>query len=259
MNQKQKEYFREYYARKYREEFKPAYDAFIKLYPFDLTDLPDERWLPVPYCADYQLSNYGRTKSTKNGIVKILKPCVGTNGYLSVNLSKDGKAKMHSVHALVATLFIPNPESEPEVNHLHGRFNNHVNSLEWATPAENIQHAVATGLNVAAQGCDDDNAKFKVEADILYIRDNPDGLTREQLAEMFNTTPQTIGKIQMGKRYVNCGGTIREPQKRRLPPEERELVRKLYIKGSSEFGSYALAKLFNCDPRTIRRIVNGRS
>lgn len=259
MRKRNKEKEREYKRRRYEEIFKPAYDAFIKLYPFDTTDLPDEVWLPVPDYADYHESNYGRTKSTKNGKVTIRKPLLHKDGYLYVDLCKDGTQKDFSVARLVATCFIPNPDLKPEVNHLHGRFNNFVDCLEWATSAENSKHAFAAGLNVAAQGTDVYNAAVKDEAKILYIRNNPDNLTIYQLAEMFNTTPTTISEIQLGKKYANCGGQIREPQKRRyLTDEEKAEIRRLYVKGSSEFGSYALARIFGCSQPYILKIVHAQ-
>lgn len=255
MNQKQKEYI----ERRYREVFKPAYDEWIKLYPLTLEDLPGEVWVTVPEFADYHESNFGRTKRFyKNGNVKILKPCLGKRGYLTVQLCKDGKHKSFRVNRLVATLFIPNPDNKPEVNHLAGRFNNFVDCLEWATKAENIQHAYDSGLQVAAKGTDVYNAAVKDEADIIYIRENPDRLTQEQLADMFNCDQTTISNVQLGLAYANCGGTIREPKCKPLPEETKAEIRRLYVPYSREFGSYALARMFNCGKTTIRRIVNAQ-
>ncbi len=55
------------------------------------------------------------------------------------------------VHRLVAKQFIPNPDNKPCVNHIDGEdtLDNHVDNLEWATVAENGQHAHDTGLNTS--------------------------------------------------------------------------------------------------------------
>ena len=67
--------------------------------------------------------------------------------YLSVSRTIKKKQKHFTVHRLVATAFIPNPENKPQVNHLDGNgHNNHVSNLEWATAKENSRHAFDSGL-----------------------------------------------------------------------------------------------------------------
>lgn len=50
------------------------------------------------------------------------------------------------VHRAVASAYLPNPHGKPHVNHIDGdRQNNNVRNLEWATPSENMLHAVSMG------------------------------------------------------------------------------------------------------------------
>ena len=64
-----------------------------------------------------------------------------------VELWKDNKRVVRMIHRLVAETFIPNPDGKPQVNHKDGnRMNNSVENLEWATCAENSEHAYRTGL-----------------------------------------------------------------------------------------------------------------
>lgn len=64
--------------------------------------------------------------------------------YHSVSAMVDGKQKHFYVHRLVGIAFIENPLNKPQINHIDGNgYNNHVSNLEWATPAENRQHALA--------------------------------------------------------------------------------------------------------------------
>lgn len=68
-------------------------------------------------------------------------------GYKELQLN-GGTRRYTGVHRLVAETFIPNPENKPFVNHIDGNgLNNHIDNLEWCTPAENSKHARDTGLD----------------------------------------------------------------------------------------------------------------
>lgn len=69
------------------------------------------------------------------------------NGYLRCTLWIDGKAKTICQHRILAEMFIPNPENKAQVNHINGiKTDNRLENLEWATPSENMIHAIAMGL-----------------------------------------------------------------------------------------------------------------
>ena len=110
-----------------------------------------EQWKPVKGFENYEVSNMGNIKSlnymhTKE--TKILRLCKDKDGYLRVNLYKNGKRYAKLVHRLVAQTFIPNPENKPQVNHIDGdKTNNTVDNLEWVTVKENQQHAYNAGLH----------------------------------------------------------------------------------------------------------------
>jgi hypothetical protein len=119
-----------------------------------LTDIDGEKWIPVSgYESFYMVSNYGRIKSLKrpskkscNSVRdKILKQMFRSKGvhYLKVSISPTGvKAKTKSVHILIATSFILNPNNKPQVNHKNCiKYHNWVGNLEWNTALENIRHS----------------------------------------------------------------------------------------------------------------------
>lgn len=99
--------------------------------------LPNEVWSPVKgYEGLYAVSSMGRVKNLRTG--KILKPSKTKNGYLKVNLWKNGKCKQTRVHRLVAEAFLGNPGNKPCVNHLDEvKTSNHYSNLEFCTHKEN--------------------------------------------------------------------------------------------------------------------------
>ena len=93
---------------------------------------------------NYQVSNFGQILSlnyNRSGKSKLLKLGKNTQGYLQVQLSKNGKRKTFRVNRLVAETFISNPDNLPEVNHKdEDKTNNSVENLEWVTKKENCNH-----------------------------------------------------------------------------------------------------------------------
>ena len=94
-----------------------------------------EEWRPVVgYEGLYEVSNLGRIKSLGNDKTrkeKILSQYENKNGYLYVNLCKDGKVKNCRVNRLVGNAFIENPNNYPCYNHK--------NEIKTDNRAENLE------------------------------------------------------------------------------------------------------------------------
>ena len=111
-----------------------------------------EIWKDIEgYEGLYQISNMGRVKSVERmkwcgkGYYKtperILKARKTKNGYLLVNLWKDGKIKSYYIHRLVAQAFLDNPDNLPEVNHIdQDKTNNKVENLEFCDRSYNVNY-----------------------------------------------------------------------------------------------------------------------
>lgn len=99
--------------------------------------MENEIWKTIENYPDYQISNMGRVKSLnygRTGKERVLKQGIDKYGYFRVNLYKDKKRKHFSVHRLVATAFIPNPQNLPCVNHKdENPQNNCASNLEHCT------------------------------------------------------------------------------------------------------------------------------
>lgn len=181
-----------------------------------------EIWKDIEgYEGLYQVSTYGRVKclpkdvvSTKHGHIRHyperIAKTFNRNGYLSVELSKNGKRKKFTVHRLVAVAFINNPVNKPQVNHIDGnKLNNSVSNLEWATPKENIDHAYENGLKVAPEGNDhwsrtkrDRVSRKLTENDVREIKNRlKNGERQKDIAKDFNVFKSTISKINIGETW----------------------------------------------------------
>lgn len=110
-----------------------------------------EIWKDIPsYEGYYQASTLGHIRSSDRLIHKkenrrgtlidvsqplkgrILKPSLGTHGYLGVGLSKNGKRETHTVHSLISRTFLEKPEGKYEVSHKNGnRLDNRLSNLQW--------------------------------------------------------------------------------------------------------------------------------
>ena len=108
----------------------------------------EEEWRDViGYEGIYQVSNMGRVRRVSGGPGArpghTLNPNRDNNGYLLVNLCRNGRGTSLRIHSLVCQAFHGHPpDSSYEVNHKNGkRGDNRVSNLEWVTYSENLMHA----------------------------------------------------------------------------------------------------------------------
>lgn len=93
----------------------------------------------------YQINENGEVLNVKTGKLRSLR--VKKNGYIDVDLYKNGEVQWKRVHVLVAEAFIPNPENYPIVMHKdNNKANNHVSNLKWGTISQNTKDAYDDGL-----------------------------------------------------------------------------------------------------------------
>ena len=150
------------------------------------------------YEGIYQVSNVGLVKrlariiNRSNGRIlilqeKLLSTRVDKYGYICVSLQKDNKRKSYTIHRLVMQAFSIDMPKET-INHKDGnKKNNNIENLEWATPKENIRHAIKHKLRI------------KRTKRVIRIRNNVATIykSRNDAAKYNNKTPSQISN------YIN--------------------------------------------------------
>jgi hypothetical protein len=176
-----------------------------------------ERWLPVQgYEGIYEVSDLGRVRSLDRQVQnmgkidqvsgQVLAACKAGKGYLFVKLCRDGGHRRFYVHRLVATAFLP-PSEAPFVNHIDSvKTNNVAANLEWVTPKQNTQHAIAAGkfaiAHVNGQTLAINNparAKKLTAEDVESIRSAcAAGERQADIGSRFGITQGMVSKIKRG-------------------------------------------------------------
>ncbi len=176
-----------------------------------------ERWTDITdFEGIYQVSSMGRIKrlpfEVTNPLTKTLSTFPGgvlspyldkRTGYLLVALCDKTTKKREAVHRLVARAHVPNPDNKPWVNHKKGiKTDNRASQLEWATPAENSQHAWSTGLITHAKGEAWYNSKLK-EREVFEIREkySPNNYTYKMLSQEYGVNTSSIMAIVKHKNW----------------------------------------------------------
>jgi hypothetical protein len=166
-----------------------------------------ERWRAVvDYEGLYEVSDQGRVKSLPRATTRggILKPIpYGTLGHLRVNLSKDGKARLHFVHTLVLTAFVgPRPEGK-EGCHYPDRdpTNNRLGNLMWGTRLENMMHKTIHGTHPDRRGENHPLAKLSDSKIAFIFECSRAGNSQKYIALTLGVDPSEISRVLSGKRW----------------------------------------------------------
>jgi Bacterial DNA polymerase III alpha NTPase domain/Bacterial DNA polymerase III alpha subunit finger domain/HNH endonuclease/NUMOD4 motif len=143
-------------------------------------------------------NGYGRNSGRTYG-GSVMKQKIQKNGYVSIQLCKNGVRKTRLVHAIVAQSFIPSLEGKQFVNHRNGiKTDNRADNLEWVTSSENMKHAYAMGLGnhehcIGVKSC---KAVLDESQVINIIKKNKAGnMSQRKLAEEYGVSIGCISGI----------------------------------------------------------------
>lgn len=124
----------------------------------------EEIWKVVENFPNYEVSNLGRIRSKKHGIMK---PQKTVYGYLSVVLYARQRfaptlVKAATIHRLVMHAFNPiENETEMQVNHIdYDRTNNKLSNLEWVSASQNCRRKRPKEKFYNSIGCYDELGNY---------------------------------------------------------------------------------------------------
>ena len=110
----------------------------------------EEIWKKIDGYDNYFVSSEGKVRNDKTG--RILKVRSNKEGYLRVNLCKNGKMTTFTIHRLVAQAFLPNPKNLPCVDHINTIKNdNRMDNLRWCSQKGNCNNPLSRINNSKAQ------------------------------------------------------------------------------------------------------------
>lgn len=90
----------------------------------------------VGFEGSYSIEEDGRVFSLKRKIY--LAARADRDGYMRVNLYKNGKMYTRFIHRLLAEAYIPNPDNLPHIDHIDRNVkNNALSNLRWASRETN--------------------------------------------------------------------------------------------------------------------------
>lgn len=150
---------------------------------------------PVPEFDGYFITQKGKLFS-----VTELTPFEDEDGYVRVNMYRNGKIKRPAVHNLLAKTFLPLPKAEQTlVRHLDGNKKNlDLANLAWGTQKDNGEDKARHG---SVKG--EKNPKAKLTAvDVAVIKKLLQYMTIREVADKFPSVSQsTIEAISCGQNW----------------------------------------------------------
>ena len=159
-----------------------------------------EIWKQVKDFPMYDVSNKGQVRSRQMGYLHLLKPGLGSNGYLSVVLSHNLKPSTKNIHSLVLETFISSCPNGFIANHKNGiKINNYVYNLEWVTYSQNLEHAIKKGLKNPPPNIGEANGNSKLKnGDVWLIKKLLwFEVSHRAIAKMFLIAKSTITYINL--------------------------------------------------------------
>lgn len=163
-------------------------------------DTIQAQWKPIGGFENYSVSNTGLVMNTKTG--KLLKPKIAKTGYYCVSLCKPGIQKTSSVHRLVATAFIPNPNNLRTVDHINtNKLDNRVENLRWLSLEDNVRFYRTEQIPEEER----ERISNATRKRVVCIETGKVYKSLTEAGKAFNVTHTSISQCANGKSQTSCG------------------------------------------------------
>ena len=209
----------------------------------------------------YLVSNYGRIYNIDSQT--FINGYSDKNGYNRVvlRLSNRERGISQGVHRLMLLAFDGIPENKDMVpNHIDGIKNHNVlSNLEWATPAENAQHALKTGLHDTYDENSPNNKLTENQVRQICKLIESGKYHDTEIAKMFNVSYTNISDIHNGVIWgwlsKDYDMSIKTPAKKFLEKDIRNICEDI---ASGKLYIYEIAKKYNTSEAEIIAIKAGK-
>ena len=153
-------------------------------------------WKVSDLYPNYEVSDQGEVRNAKTKRLLSLNKRI--RGYVYVHLHQDGKSKVVTVHRLIASAFIPNPNNLETVNHINYiKDDNRVENLEWMSYSENSgnknPHKIIVGKQIE---------QLDLNGNILAEFDSISQAARELHINRGSINQVCLGKLKTAGGYI---------------------------------------------------------
>ena len=157
-------------------------------------------WKVSDLYPNYEVSDQGEVRNAKTKRLLSLKKRI--RGYVYVHLHQDGKSKVVTVHRLVASAFIPNPNNLETVNHINYiKDDNRVENLEWMSYSENSSNK-NPDKNPDKRIVSRQIEQLDLNGNILAEFDNISQAAKELQINRGNINQVCLGKLKTAGGYI---------------------------------------------------------
>lgn len=166
---------------------------------------------------------------------------VGASGYRFATLYNNGKRSIISLHRLLATAFIPNPNNYPCINHKdENKLNNDLSNLEWCSNSYNRNYGTCEARRTSTMASKYSVAQFSLNGDFISIFPNCQAAAKS--LNLGKRAAATINQCTLGRYKQSHGYIWKKVKPEDMNPNSQkdinDIIKELYNKVFPILSSY---------------------